>query len=119
MVAAEDAVRKPSKPVVRVQQDARLPGLWRSDDTAGGSTPGYLEFSRDGRVALAPDFHPPVFGRYTAKDGWLDITISSSGENRAQMHYVFGNAGELTLEYENGMRQTFRRSNNKDRTVLK
>ena len=86
--------------------NAPLAGLWRSDDTAGGSSKGTMVLSTDGTATLQPDGYDAIEGRWKTDGPLLNITVPNQGS--VYISYTLSKDGKtLKVQYEDGRRQTF------------
>jgi hypothetical protein len=92
---------------------ATIVGAWRSDEHTAQVSPGTLTLTADGRVTLAPDGFDPLVGTYKVQNQFLDI---KTGRGTATLIHTL-TQNTLTLEYENGAVQNFKRLQPPGRTV--
>ncbi len=86
---------------------AKLVGKWKAaEDRSAGTAGGVLTLNKDKTLSLQPDGMYELRGYWYVKDGKLTFdtpvqVVSSS--------YTLSTSGVLTIQYSNGMRQTFKR----------
>jgi hypothetical protein len=90
-------------------------GVWRSDERTAQVSPGTLTLTADGRVSLAPDGFDPLVGTYKVQGQFLDLKTARGSANL--IHTI--SQDTMTLEYEDGAVQNFKKQQPAGRNVKK
>lgn len=110
-VAATPTASKDAKAPVSVNKAPRvaLVGTWEAVDATGGALRGRIVLSENGKATLAPEGQTALSGTWAVDaSGSLALTMPPYGVST--MRYTLNKEGTLSLLYENGSKQTFRKT---------